>query len=133
MPLDGREGLREPELDGLGELHPQLLELLEALLEVEPLRAKILEPLLLCLVLLPGERIHHPEPGAPRLEPVRLRRELVAVVALRGLGGSRRLEPPPRLVRLAVDARELDLGRREPLARLLELLPKLDLGCPQPA
>ena len=75
---------------------------------------ELVEPLLLGLVLLLRERVHLAELLAAALEPLERVGELVAVVALGGLG-ARGLEPAPRLVALGLDARELDVDRRQPL------------------
>src|SRR5262249_44704493 len=80
----------------------------------------------------PCEGVHHAEPGAPRLEAFAAGRQLVAVVALGRLDRSGGVEPATGILGLAVDPRELDLGRGEPLARLLELLSELDLRRAEP-
>ena len=124
---DGRERLGEPALDRGGELCAQLLELLQALLEIGALRLEVVETLLLRLVLLPRERVDLPERRAARLEPVDAGRELVAVVALRRLDLARGVEPSRRLRDVGVDARELHLGGCHGGARLLELAPEVHL------
>src|SRR5205823_3967875 len=112
---DGGEGLVEPALDGLGQLGPQLLELLQARLEVFALRDELGETLLLALVLLLGERIDLPESLAAPLEPLDLLRQLVAVVAFRRLG-SGLFEPAPGSGGLRLEPRPLHLDGRAPLA-----------------
>src|SRR4029077_10314089 len=93
VPLHRVERLREAPLDRLRQLCAQLLELLEALLEVLPLRRELLEPRLLRVVLLLRERFHGAERVAPPLEPLGGLGERVAVVALRALVSARVLEP----------------------------------------
>ena len=80
------EGLGEPALDRLGRARRELLELLEASLEVGALGRELRRALLLGLVLLLRERVHLAELLAAALEARDRRDELVAVVALGGLG-----------------------------------------------
>jgi len=112
---DRREGLVEATLDRLGQLGAQLLELLQARLEVGALVGELGEPLPLALVLLLGERVDLAERLPAALEPLDPLRELVAVVALGRLGGSR-FEPAARFVGLGLDARSFDVDCAEPLA-----------------
>src|SRR5688572_23747770 len=91
---DGRERLREAALDRRGELRAELLELDQALLEVDALRLQVVEPLLLGLVLLTRERVDLAERGAARLEPFDASCELVAIVSLRRLHRAGRVQPP---------------------------------------
>ena len=79
---DCGERLREAALDSLRELGAQLLELLQARLQVGPLRLELGQPLLLELVLLLGERVDLAELDPPRLEPLGASRQLDVVVAL---------------------------------------------------
>src|SRR5207302_6769157 len=97
---DRVERLREAPLHRFGQLVAQLLELVEARLEVGPLRDELLEPLLLRCVLLVRERVDLAQRLAPPLEPLDGRRELLGVVAFRRLVYVRRLEAPTRLVGL---------------------------------
>ena len=85
------EGLGEPLLDRLGQLPPELLELVEAALEVGPLRDELLQPLLLGLVLLLRERVDLTELLAPPLEPLERARR-----ARRGRLPRPARRPPPR-------------------------------------
>src|SRR5439155_16760173 len=57
MLADRGEGLVEPALDGVAELGAELLELLQALLEVRALLDELRQPLLLALVLLFRKRV----------------------------------------------------------------------------
>ena len=113
------EGLGEARPHRLGELVAELRDLGERRLEVLPLGRELLEPLLLRLVLLLGEWIDLSECLAPRVEPLRTRRELGPVVSVRRLVRARLVEPPPRLVGLGLEACELDLDERRPLRRLV--------------
>ena len=106
-----RERLREAALDGRGQLGAELLELLEALLEVGALHLQVVEPLLLGLVLLARERIDLAERDAAVLESLDASDELGAIVSLGGLDVSRRVEPPRRVRDVGVDPRDLDLRR----------------------
>src|SRR6185312_3066877 len=90
----GRERVGEAALDGLGQLRAQLLELGEALLEVLALQGELLQPLLLGLVLLLGERVDAAERLEPALVTLELGRELVAVLSLCRLCAGR-LETTP--------------------------------------
>jgi len=76
-----------------------LLGLGEALLEVSALLRQLRELLLLPLVLFLRQGIDAAERLAPALEPLELRRELVAILALGGLR-TRRLDPPLELFAL---------------------------------
>src|SRR5215218_9119658 len=76
------EGLVEAPLDRLGKLDPQLLELLQARLEVGALIGQLCQALLLALVLLLRERVDLAERFPAALEPLDTRRELLPVVAL---------------------------------------------------
>ena len=71
-------------LDGLREVVSERRELLEASLEVLPLRGQLRQSCLLLFVLLLGQRVHLAERLAPAFEPFHLVRELVTVVAVRG-------------------------------------------------
>ncbi len=102
------ERLGEALLDGTREVVPKRLELGEALLEIGALRRELDEPLLLLVVLLLRQRVDLPERLAAALEPLDPIRQVLAVVTLRGVGGSG-LEPAPRLVGLGVDPRPLDV------------------------
>src|SRR5207245_1110877 len=113
-------------LDGARQLVAQLLELLEALLEVGALHRELLEPDLLRLVLLLRQRVDLAELLAPLLVALEPVGELVAILALRRLLAGC-LEPPLRLVALRVGARQLDVDRREALTGLGGLLAQLDL------
>src|SRR6266516_3813183 len=114
---DRGEGLVEAPLDGLGELGPKLLELLQARLEVGALGHELGEALLLALVLLLRERVDLAEGFAAALEPLDPRRQLLAVVAFGRLRAGV-LEPAPRLRGLGVEPRTVDVDRGPPLARL---------------
>ena len=83
MPGDRVEGLGKTPLDGLRELLAQTCELLEATFEILALRAEVVQPLLLSLVLLPCEWIDQTESPPTRFESRSSRRELVTIVALR--------------------------------------------------
>src|SRR5439155_10675627 len=124
--LDGGEGLREPSLDRLRQAVTELLELLEARLEIGPLDRQLLEALLLRLVLLLGERVDLPELLPPPLVASELLRQRLAILAL-GRLRVRGVEPPLRLVVLGVGARELDIDRGQPLARPGRALSQLEL------
>ena len=130
---DGLERLVEAPLHGLGELVAKLRDLRQRRLEILPLRRELLEPLLLLLVLLLGQRIHLAERLAAGIEPLRPRRELGAVVALGGLVGACLVEAALRLLRLGVETRELDLDCGCPLRCLVGPLPHLDLGGTEPS
>src|SRR5205823_10360641 len=121
---DRGEGLVEAALDGVGQLGPQLLELLQARLEVGPLVDQLRQPLLLALVLLLGQRVALAERLAAALQPLDLAGELVAVVPF-GRFGAGLLQPSARLVRLGLEPRALDVDRRAALARLGRLAPGL--------
>src|SRR5204862_7794003 len=122
----------EPPLDRLRELHAQLLELGKALFEILALRGQLLEPRLLRVVLLLRERVHLAERLPPALQPLGTLRELVAVVALGALVRPRMVETAPRLVRLRLDARDLDLDRRDACRSVRQRLPQLDFGRAEP-
>ena len=124
--LDSRERLGEAALDRLDQVVPELLELVEAPLEVGALGRELLEALLLGLVLLLRERVHLAELLAAALEPLDSDCELVAVVTL-GRLGPRRLEPSRSLGALRVDPRELDVRRGNAVAGLAGGTPQLDL------
>ena len=130
--LDRREGLGEARLDRRRQLVAQLLELVEALLQVGALDGELLEALLLGVVLLLRERVDLAELLAALLVARELLRELVAVVALGRLGPGR-LEAAPRLVALRVGPRELDVDRGELLAGSRRRLAQLDLLGAEPA
>src|SRR5947199_1745316 len=131
MGADGGEGLVEAALDGLGQLRAQLLELLQARLEIGPLSDQLGQPLLLALVLLLGQRVHLAQRLAAPLQALDLAGELVAVVAL-GRVGTGLLEPPAGLIRLGLDPRALDIDSRPALARLRGFTPRLGLGPAEP-
>ncbi len=114
---DRREGVVEAPLDGLGELGPELLELLQARFEILALSDELGEALLLALVLLLRERVDLAEGFAAALEPLDPRRQLLAVVAFGRLRAGV-LEPAPRLRGLGVEPRTVDVDGRPPLARL---------------
>src|SRR5262249_55091806 len=124
--LDRREGLGEPPLDRLRQVARELLELLRARLEVGALAGELVEPFLLGLVLLAGERVHLAELLAAALDALEPRRQLVAVAGILRLGPGR-LQATPRLVALGVGARELDVDRAQPLGCLGRAAAKLDL------
>ena len=117
MRADRGEGLVEAPLDCLGELRAQLLELLEARLEILALLGELGQALLLAVVLLLGERIDLAESLAAALQTLDPGGELLAVVALRRLG-SCLLEPPARLARLGLQPRALDVDSARALAGL---------------
>src|SRR5207237_66042 len=73
-------------LDRFAELGTQLLELVEARLEVGALRGELLEPQLLRRVLLLRERVHCAEGLATALQAFAAPGGLVAVLALRPFG-----------------------------------------------
>ena len=126
VPLDGGERLREPPLDRLRQLPPELVQLVERPLEVGALRAQLLEVLLLPLVLLLRERIDAAELLAPALEPLRAS----PASSSRGpsAGSAVRLrEPASRLRRLGLEPRQLDLDRGRSLAGAGRLVPELGL------
>ena len=81
MRRHGGERLGEAPLDRLRELRAQLLELLQARLQVGALGLELGQPLLLELVLLLGERVDLAELDPPRLEPLDASRQLGAIVA----------------------------------------------------
>ena len=114
---DGAERLLEAALDGLGQLVAQVLELLQALLEVGALVAELGEPLLLALVLLLRERVDAAEGLASALEARELLGELLGIVAL-GRLGARLLDPALELLRLGRERRQLDVDRRGSLTGL---------------
>ena len=91
---DRGERLLEAALDRLGELVAQPLELLQALLEVAALHPQVVEPLLLRLVLLLAQRVHHGRAWCGEPRAARRDGELVAVLPLGRLDGAGRLEPP---------------------------------------
>ena len=72
MPLDSGVGLAEALLDRRGEVVAELRQLGEGLLQVLALTGKLLEPPLLLLVFLRGERIHLAKRLSPPLETVDL-------------------------------------------------------------
>ena len=125
---DRRERLGEAALDRRRELGAELLELLEALLEILALRPQVVEALLLGVVLLSRERIDLTERGATYLEPFDAARKLVAILSLGRLDVARRLETPRSVCDVGVDPRDLDLGCGHGRARLLELAPQIHLG-----
>src|SRR5207248_3489229 len=122
------ERLREAALDRLRQFRAELLELVEALLEICALRRELLEPRLLRVVLLLRERIDLAEALAAALEALGALVQLFAVVAFRALLGARVGEPPTSLVGLGLDARSLDVDRGRAVGRVGERLPQLDLG-----
>src|SRR5579859_4840554 len=73
------------QLDGLGQFLSQLLELLQALLEIGALRRQLVEPFLLGVVLLFRERVHLAERLAAAVETLRALGEHFAIVAFRAL------------------------------------------------
>src|SRR3954471_1389090 len=113
--LDRRERLGEAGLDRPCQVVAELLELVEALLQVGALHRELLEPLLLGVVFLLRERIDLAELLAALLRARELLGELVAVLALRRLGRGG-VEPPLCLVVLGIRARQLDVDGRQPLA-----------------
>ena len=120
------ERLVEAATHRLGELVAELRDLGEALLQIPPLRRELVEPLLLRLVLLLGQRIDLSERLATGLEPLDARRELVAIVALRDVVGVRVLEPALYFLRLGRRAgRDLPRPRSpaRPRARRLAAAP----------
>src|SRR5262249_51582345 len=140
VPLHRVEGLGETSLDRLRQLRAQLLELLEARLEILALRRELLEAGLLRVVLLFRERgdlaerltpALEPAPPPP-LEPLRGLCERIAIAPLRALVGARVLEAPPRLVGLGLDPRQLHVDRRDRRRRVGQRLAQLDLGRAEP-
>jgi hypothetical protein len=115
--LDGVEGLGETTLDRLGQLVAELLELLEARLEIGPLGGELLEANLLGLVFLVRERVDLAERLATALEPLDRGQELLSVVALGRLVRVCLVEAPARLVGLCLEARGLDLDGRDGVER----------------
>jgi len=128
--LDGGEGLGEASLDRFRELAPEPVELGERALEIGPLVSELLEVLLLPLVLLLRERIDAAQELPTALEPIQLRRQLLA----RTLGRLRvRLrEAAARLGRLRVEPRQLDLDGGRTFSGAGRLAPQLRLVCAQP-
>src|SRR5580765_8919287 len=124
---DRRERLCEPPLHGRRKLGPQLLELLETLLEVLALRLEVGQALLLRLVFLARERIDLTERDAPRLDALDAMRQLGAIIAFSRLDRSGGLESARGFRDLGVDPRDLDLRGRDCGARLLELTPEVHL------
>src|SRR2546423_1892827 len=131
MGADGGEGLVEAALDGLGQLGAQLLELLQARLEIGPLVDQLGQPLLLALVLLLGQRVHLAERLAAPFGASGPAGVLAAVAALGGVGAGP-LEPPPGLARLGLEPRALDVDSRAPLACLGGLAARLGLRPAEP-
>src|SRR2546430_4842521 len=125
------EGLVEAALDRVVELGAELLELLQARLEVGALRNELGEPLLLPLVLLLRERVDLAERLPAPLEPLDARRELLAVVSF-GRLGARVLEPPSRLRGLRFEPRALDVDPGRALARLRGGAARLDFFSAEP-
>src|SRR4029079_12715432 len=130
--LDCGERFREALLDGACKIVAQRLELLQARLEVRPLRRELGQALLLLVVLLLRERIDLTKRFAPTLVAFDLVRELVSVVALRRLGLGR-LETAPRLVCSRFAARALYVDCAKPLACLRGQTTDLDLVGPETA
>src|SRR5262249_11737275 len=118
--------LLEAPLDRLGQLPAKSLELCEAPLEVGALHQELVEALLLGLVLLLRERVHLAELLAAQLEPLKARRELRTVVALRGLPACG-LQTPLGFVALGLDARELDIEGARALGAGRDEAAELDL------
>ena len=111
----------EAPLDRLRQLGAELLELVEARLEVGALRRELVEPRLLGLVLLLRERVDAAERLAAALEPLELRPR-----ARRGrpsAGSLARLLEPPACAssRLRLETRELDVDRETRGRRLVQL------------
>ena len=127
MRRHGCERLGEAPLDRLRELRAQLLELLQARLQVGALRLELRQPLLLERVLLLGERVHLAELDPPRLEPLDASRQLGAIAVVRRLGVGL-VAPPARIGRVGFDPGELDLDLGRSLGCVLGRLAKLDLG-----
>ena len=125
---DSGEGLREAALDRRGELRAELLELVEASLEILALRLQVVEPLLLGLVLLARERVHLAERARRTSSRSTRVSELVTVVAFGRLDLACGLESPSQRPRLSVDPGDLDLRRGQARARLLELAAEVHLG-----
>ena len=111
----------------------ELLELREARLEILPLRCELVEVQLLRLVLLLRQRVHLAERLAAALETLRALCELFAVVSLGALVGAGVLEPSPCLVRLGLDAGDLDVDSRDTRGGARQRLAQLDLGGAEPA
>ena len=129
---DGVERLREPPLDRLVELVPELRELLETLFQVLSLRLQVGEVLLLALVLLGRERVDPSEllaAAAKALDPVEDRLAVVALGRLRAGG----LEPAERLAALGFEAGELDIDCARPRRDLGRVAPDLRLGGSEPS
>ena len=122
------ERLGEAALDRVGELLAELLELGEALLEVDALRGELLETHLLGLVLLLRERIDRAERLAAALEALDRRGERVAIVSFRRLVRAGGLEAAARFVGFGAEPRGLDLDAGGGLRHRGELLAQLDLG-----
>ena len=127
----GRESLVEAALDGLGELGAQLLELLQARLEVGALVGQLGQPLLLALVLLLRKRVDLSERLAAALEPLDPGGRAPRGLRPRRLG-SGFLEAAARLTGLCLEPRALDvdasgaltgLGGHAPDLRLLPAEP----------
>ena len=122
------ERLGEALLDRVRELLAELLELGEAVLEVDALRGELLEAHLLGLVLLLRERIDGAERLAAALEALDRRGERVAVFSLGRFVGARGLAAAARFVGFGAEPRGLDLDGGGGLGHRGELLANLDLG-----
>src|SRR5262249_53750922 len=81
---------------------------------------------LLRFVLLLRKRVHLPERLPPALEAFCALCELVAVVAFGPLVGACMLEAAPCFVCLGIDARDLDIDRRDARGRARQLLAQPD-------
>jgi hypothetical protein len=117
MVLDRRECLGEARLDRSRQVIAELLELVQALLEILALRRQLLQPLLLRFVLLFRERIHLPERLTPALAANQPLGQLVAVLAFGRLCRCRG-QPPPRFICLGAHTRQLDVDRADSLGGL---------------
>src|SRR5215208_5003515 len=109
-------------------MRAQLLELLEALLEILALRDQLVDALLLALVLLLGEGIDLAERLPPPAELIQRLPELFAVVSLGGLGCGC-FEPACRLAALGRNGRELDVDRPGAFPGFAGFAPEVRLGC----
>src|SRR5215210_3000464 len=114
MLADRGERLVEAPLDGLCQLHAQLLELLQARLEILALLDELGQALLLALVLLLRQRVDLPERLAAALQALDPLRALVALGRLR----ARLLQAPPGFRCLTLEPRPLDVDAAGTLAGL---------------